>query len=122
MVIALAWCGGLLVVFGAIAVRMQRGCGNECPRRTAQPLVSQTGQHAGRLLTRWRREPGVLVQSLFFPTFLLVVYKWVIGESILKLTGDDSLYGLVPMCAIAGALFGALGTGVAIPEERESGY
>ena len=84
-------------------------------------LVSQTGQHAGRLLTRWRREPGVLVQSLFFPTFLLVVYKWVIGESILKLTGDDSLYGLVPMCAIAGALFGALGTGVAIPEERESG-
>lgn len=84
-------------------------------------LVSQTGQHAGRLLTRWRREPVVLVQSLFFPTFLLVVYKLVIGKSVLNLTGEDSLYGLVPMSAVAGALFGALGTGVAIPDERESG-
>ena len=45
----------------------------------------------------------VLVQSLIFPTFLLIVYKLVIGESILKLTGDDSLYGLVPMCAVTGA-------------------
>ncbi len=63
----------------------------------------------------------VLVQSLIFPTFLLIVYKLVIGESILNLTGDDSLYGLVPMCAVTGALFGAMGTGVAIPDERESG-
>ena len=76
---------------------------------------------AGRLLTGWRREPVVLVQSLIFPTFLLIVYKLVIGESILNLTGDDSLYGLVPICAVTGALFGAMGTGVAIPDERESG-
>lgn len=87
-------------------------------RRT---LASESAQHAGRLLTRWRREPEVLVQSLFFPTFLLVVYKLVIGESILRLTGGNSLYGLVPMAAVTGALFGALGTGVAIPVERESG-
>jgi ABC-2 type transport system permease protein len=83
--------------------------------------ATESRLHAGRLLTRWRREPMVLVQSLIFPTFLLVVYKLVVGESILNLTGDDSLYGLVPMCAVAGALFGAMGTGVAIPDERESG-
>ena len=63
----------------------------------------------------------MLIQSLIFPTFLLVVYKLVIGESVLHLTGGNSLYGLVPMCAIAGALFGAMGTGAAIPDERESG-
>ncbi|WP_059015360.1 ABC transporter permease [Mycobacterium sp. M26] len=84
-------------------------------------LVTQGGLHAGRLLTRWRREPIVLVQAIVFPTFLLVVYKTVIGKSILALTGDDSLYGLVPMCAVAGVLFGAIGTGVAIPDERQSG-
>lgn len=84
-------------------------------------LLSQTRLHAGRLLTRWRREPAVLVQALLFPTFLLVVYKLVIGESILNMTGDNSLYGLVPMSAVTGALFGAIGTGVAIPDERESG-
>ena len=50
----------------------------------------------------------VLIQSLIFPTFLLIVYKLLIGESILNRTGDDSLYGLVPMCAVAGALFGAM--------------
>jgi ABC-2 type transport system permease protein len=88
------------------------------PRGT---LASQTVQQAGRLLTRWRREPEVLVQALLFPTFLLVVYKLVIGQSILTLTGSNSLYGLVPMAAVTGALFGALGTGVAIPAERESG-
>lgn len=83
--------------------------------------ASQSLVLAGRLLIGWRREPMVLVQSLIFPTFLLIVYKLVIGESLLNLTGDDSLYGLVPMCAVAGALFGALGTGVALPDERESG-
>ena len=82
--------------------------------------ASQSALQAGRLLTGWRREPVVLIQSLIFPTFLLVVYKLVIGESILNRTGDDSLYGLVPMCAVAGALFGAMGTGAAQPDERES--
>lgn len=84
-------------------------------------LRGETLIQARRLLLRWTREPVVLVQSLIFPTFLLIVYKWVIGKSLLELTGDDSLYGLVPMCAIAGALFGAIGTGAAIPDERAAG-
>jgi len=84
-------------------------------------LRTDTLVQARRLLVRWTREPVVLVQSLIFPTFLLVVYKWVIGKSLLDLTGGDSLYGLVPMCAIAGALFGAIGTGAAIPDERAAG-
>jgi ABC-2 type transport system permease protein len=84
-------------------------------------LLTQSRLQAGRLLTRWQREPVVLIQSLIFPTFLLVVYTLVTGASVRDITGADSLYGLVPMCAVAGALFGAMGTGAAIPDERASG-
>ena len=91
------------------------------PAVTPTTWALQSRLQAGRLLRGWTREPVVLIQSLIFPTFLLVVYKLVIGESVHNLTGDDSLYGLVPMCAVAGALFGAIGAGAAIPDERESG-
>lgn len=84
-------------------------------------LVVQSRVQAGRLLRGWTREPVVLIQALIFPTFLLVVYHLVIGESIRHLTGSSSLYGLVPMCAIVGAMFGAIGAGAALPDERESG-
>ena len=87
----------------------------------ASTFAQQTRLQAGRLLRRWTREPVVLVQALIFPTFLLVVYKLVIGESIIGLTGSNSLYGLVPMCAIVGAMFGAIGAGAALPDERASG-
>jgi ABC-2 type transport system permease protein len=76
---------------------------------------------AGRLLRGWTREPVVLIQALIFPTFLLIVYSLVIGQSVRQLTGGSSLYGLVPMCAVAGALFGAIGAGAALPDERASG-
>lgn len=84
-------------------------------------FVRASTLQAGRLLRRWTREPVVLVQALVFPTFLLVVYTLVIGESIIGLTGSNSLYGLVPMCAIVGAMFGAIGAGAALPDERASG-
>jgi ABC-2 type transport system permease protein len=76
---------------------------------------------AGRLFTNWRRAPIVPIQALLFPTFLLITYKLLVGKSMVRLTGTDSLYGLVPMCAVAGAMFGALGAGLMIPTERESG-
>jgi ABC-2 type transport system permease protein len=84
-------------------------------------LALHSRLQAGRLLRGWTREPVVLIQSLIFPTFLLLVYSVVTGESVRNLTGGSSLYGLVPMCAVAGALFGAIGAGAAIPDERESG-
>ena len=159
LVAASAWCLGLLALFGALAVRMQRRVGggsfrapgivripphDRRPARDAsaeQPpeavtthatqgipydpsltaFVSQSASEAGRLLRRWRRDPIVAVQALLFPTFLLVVYKLLIGKSVLAVTGHDSLYGLVPMCAVVGAVFGTLGAGLALPAERESG-
>jgi ABC-2 type transport system permease protein len=85
------------------------------------PLVVESLLFAGRLLTRWRRAPTVPIQAMLFPTFLLITYKLLLGKSIVIITGADSLYGLVPMCAVAGAMFGALGAGLTIIAERETG-
>jgi ABC-2 type transport system permease protein len=84
-------------------------------------LAGESLLFAGRLFTRWRRAPTVPIQALLFPTFFLITYKLVVGKSIVRITGTDSLYGLVPMCAVAGAMFGALGAGLTIIGERDSG-
>ncbi len=84
-------------------------------------LAGESLLFAGRLFTRWRRAPTVPIQALLFPTFFLITYKLLVGKSIVRITGTDSLYGLVPMCAVAGAMFGALGAGLTIIAERDSG-
>lgn len=137
LAVSLAWCLGLLALFGGLAVRMQgrvsAGSSGGArivrrPRRDALPagdssveqtrmaiktdsgqrlshrapltaFVSQSASEAGRLLRRWRRDPIVAVQALLFPTFLLIIYKLLVGKSVLAITGHDSLYGLVPPCA-----------------------
>ncbi len=92
--------------------------GNAPPRSS---LAVESLLFAGRLLTHWRRAPTVPIQGLLFPTFLLITFKLLVGKSIVQITGTDSLYGLVPMCAVAGAMFGALGAGLTIIGERDSG-
>jgi ABC-2 type transport system permease protein len=84
-------------------------------------LASESLVFAGRLFTGWRRHPGVPVQSLLLPTFLLIAYDLLVGKSMVAMAGTDNLDGLVPMCALAGGMFGALGAGLAIPIERGSG-
>lgn len=103
---------------GAVATRATQRV-SYVPSLTA--FVSHSASEAGRLLRRWRRDPIVAVQALLFPAFLLIVYKLLIGKAVLAVTGHDSLYGLVPMCAVVGAVFGTLGAGLALPAERESG-
>lgn len=91
---------------------------NTPPRNS---LAAESLLFASQLLTRWRRQPAVLIQALVFPTFLLIAYKLLAGKSIIKITGTDSLYGLVPMCAVAGGMFGALAAGRGISFERDTG-
>ncbi|MCV7298527.1 ABC transporter permease [Mycobacterium barrassiae] len=82
--------------------------------------MSQTWVQAARLLTRWRRDRVVLLGSLVFPIFLLVLYQVILGERVYKVTGVESVYGLVPVCAVLSALFGALGNSVGIQLDRQS--
>jgi len=76
---------------------------------------------AGRHISRWRTEPLIPIQSIVFPTLLLIIYHLLVGESMTRIAGTDNLDGLVPMCALDGGMFGALGAGFAIPAERSTG-
>jgi ABC-2 type transport system permease protein len=89
--------------------------------RAQGSLLNESWLQAGRLLTRWRRDRGVLVGSLSLPVCLLLAYYVVLDERIHKVTGVESVYGLVPVCAVLSALFGAFSTSAGIQLERESG-
>ncbi len=70
---------------------------------------------------RWSREPVILIQSLLFPAFLLLVFDLVLGRTVSSFSGQDSVYGQVPLVSLCGAMFGALSTGIALTEERDGG-
>lgn len=84
-------------------------------------MLRESAIFAGRRLLRWRRSPMIPIQALLLPTLLLITYRLLVGDSMRRITGADSLYRLVPMCALAGAMFGALSLGLAIPNERYTG-
>lgn len=83
-------------------------------------LLTQSWVQAGRLLLRWRRDQAVLMGSLLLPVFLLFAYQIVLGERVRAVTGVESVYGIVPMCAVISALFGSLGNSVGITMDRQS--
>ncbi|MEU0496349.1 ABC transporter permease [Mycobacterium sp. NPDC006124] len=89
------------------------------PRRF--PLATESMIFAGRLITRWRRNPLVPLQSLLFPTILLIVYYMLVSKSMTRLTGSDSLETVVSMCALAGGMSGSVAAALSIPSERENG-
>ena len=89
------------------------------PRRF--PLAAESAVFAGRLMTRWRRSPLVPLQSLLFPTILLIVYYMLVSKSMTRLTGSDSIDTVVSMCALAGGMSGSLAAALSIPSERDNG-
>lgn len=84
-------------------------------------LPAQTLIEAGRLLRRWSRQPEVITSTLIFPILLLLMYDLVLKKSLGAMNGTDPIYGFVPMIAIAGAMYGAMGTGLSLFGERQSG-
>lgn len=92
-------------------------------------LASHTLILTQRLIRRWGRDPLTLVQSLVFPTGLLVLLNLALGKQVteyalgMKLYGPgyDSLYSTVPMAAIVGVMAGSAAGAVAMGREREDG-
>ncbi|ANW64648.1 peptide ABC transporter permease [Mycolicibacterium murale] len=84
-------------------------------------LPAESVIFAGRLLRGWRRYPAVPIQGLLFPTALLVFYHLLAGESMVAINGTDNLERLVPMCALAGGMFGAISSALSLQIERGSG-
>ena len=98
-----------------------RGDRNERGRTPRSSLAAESLVFASQLLTRWRRQPAMLIEGLVYPTFLLITFKLLLGKSILRITGTDSLYGLVPICAVVGAMLGAVAAGRSMTLERDGG-
>lgn len=84
-------------------------------------LAAESAVFAGRLMTRWRRNPLVPLQSLLLPTILLIIYYMLVSKSMVRLTNGDSLDVVVAMCALAGGMSGALAAALSIPDERDNG-
>ncbi|MGY0500931.1 ABC transporter permease [Nocardia sp. FBN12] len=88
---------------------------------SAVSLVRHTLIQTERLLVRWARNPITLLETLLIPCLLLIMLDIVVGGQIEKFTGDDALYGSVPMVALVGALSGAVASGVLLGRERDAG-
>ncbi|MCV7256498.1 MULTISPECIES: ABC transporter permease [Mycobacteriaceae] len=84
-------------------------------------LLTESWVFAGRLFIQWRRYPMVPLQALLFPTLLLIIYGALVGKSMVRLTGNSGLDVLIPVCTLAGAMSGAIGAGLVVPYDRDSG-
>lgn len=91
------------------------------PPRRAVPLLRQSVIHAGALLRSWSRDPGIVVQSLVFPAFMLLMFQLVLGKTVTSMGGGDSVYGNTGLVALVGALFGTLATAISLIHERDTG-
>ncbi|KUI40289.1 ABC transporter permease [Mycobacterium sp. GA-2829] len=84
-------------------------------------FAAESAVFAGRLFTHWRRYPIVPIQALLFPTVLLIIYSLLVSKSMTRVTGTDSMDALIALCAVAGAMSGALGSAFTVPYERDNG-
>ncbi|WP_019931174.1 ABC transporter permease [Nocardia sp. BMG111209] len=84
-------------------------------------LVDQSLVEAGRLMRRWPREQEVLTSTIILPVLLLLMYQLVLNRALTFSSGTDAIYGFVPMIAVTGAMYGAMGTGLSLHAEAESG-
>lgn len=84
-------------------------------------LIDQSLVETGRLLRRWSRQHEVLTSTLILPVLLLLMFELVLSRTLELGGGTEPIYGFVPMIAVAGAMYGAMGTGMSLFGERESG-
>lgn len=73
-----------------------------------------------QLLVYVRNVPTVL-QSLIIPAVSLVLIKVVLGDAIGDATGQDSLYGTVPLMILVGAMAGSTVSAIRLNKERSTG-
>jgi ABC-2 type transport system permease protein len=91
------------------------------PENSLHQLVVHTWVQTLRLLVRWQHDPQTVIQALILPCAFLMSLNLVFGKSISQVSGQDALYGTVPMAALVGALFGSTAAGISLIRERDDG-
>ncbi|MFW0794044.1 ABC transporter permease [Gordonia sp. CPCC 205515] len=91
------------------------------PETGGYALLRGTALQAERIVTRWVKDPATLLQSLLFPALMLLLFWLVLDRSVSAHSGSSSVFGMVPMLALVGAMSGASISGVGLRRERTSG-
>ncbi|MGB3770994.1 MAG: ABC transporter permease [Rhodococcus sp. (in: high G+C Gram-positive bacteria)] len=84
-------------------------------------LSSQSVLHCGRLLRRWARDPLTIIQAVVYPVLFLLMLRTVLGNSISSATGENSIFGTVPLITMVAAMSGSLASAVGLRRERAAG-
>ncbi len=91
------------------------------PEASPKAWLTQSLVLAGRQLVVYFRDVPTLLQALIVPALTLVMFKVVLGDSLGAVTGQDSIYGTVPMVILVGAMFGSIASAVRLNQERSTG-
>ncbi|MGZ8178372.1 ABC transporter permease [Williamsia sp. SKLECPSW1] len=91
------------------------------PVRASVGLAPQAAVHAGALLRAWSRDPGVIVQAVAFPAFLLAMFQLVLGTTVTAMGGGESIVANTGLVALVGALYGTVAAAVTVIADRDSG-
>lgn len=90
--------------------------------RSPRALARQTVVLAGRIVSRWVRDPATLAETVLVPVAFLVTLNIVLGDGVSKLTGTSALVGSVPLVALVAATQGATVGGLGLMAERDGGF
>lgn len=64
---------------------------------------------------------STLIQIFAVPVLTLLMFKVVFGEVVGQASGQDSIYGTVPLVIVVSAMFGAVTSAVRLNSERRTG-
>ncbi len=91
------------------------------PERSMRAWATQSLVLAGRQLAVLVRDRATILQLILVPALTMVMFKVVLGETVGQATGQDSVYGTVPLVILVSAMFGSLASGVRLNGERSTG-
>nr|WP_221247183.1 ABC transporter permease [Gordonia humi] len=75
----------------------------------------------GRQIVVYIRNVPTVLQSLIIPAVSLVLIKVVLGDTVGEATGQDSLYGTVPLMILVGSMGGSMVSAIRLNRERSTG-
>jgi ABC-2 type transport system permease protein len=107
-----------------VALLAEKPHGGEAVRlseNSPRVLVPQTLVLTKRMLLRWSRDLSTVLQTLIVPILMLVTLDTVLGRQISSISGQDALYGSVPMVAVVATISGSSVGAVALIRERADG-
>ncbi|OLT41547.1 peptide ABC transporter permease [Gordonia sp. CNJ-863] len=89
--------------------------------RSPRALLDQALVLTGRQLAVLVRDRATVLQILLMPALTMLMFKVVLGDAVGKATGQDSVYGTVPLVILVSAMFGSLASAVRLNKERGTG-